>query len=152
MGDETATLDRSALHPPSRQLRRGKQRSSYSAPRCRAKPDDYFFKFIKNSIDTFSALRLKPLLHLGTFLKPTPENKSQSDHAVARRHAHRGAAFVSTRTTPMKKQLNPTIKAHLIRSAFYLFCFWASAQFHLRWRSPAVAGLPGKAWLSPRSY
>ena len=29
-------LDRSASHPPSRQLRRGKQRSSYSAPRCRA--------------------------------------------------------------------------------------------------------------------
>ena len=32
VGDETATLDRSASHPPSRQLRRGKQRSSYSAP------------------------------------------------------------------------------------------------------------------------
>jgi len=63
LGAETATLDRSASHPPSRQLRRGKQRSSYSAARCRAKPVYYFFKFIKNSIDTFSALRLKALLH-----------------------------------------------------------------------------------------
>ncbi len=34
----------------------------------------------------------------------------------------------------MKKQINPTIKAHLIRGAFYLrFFLWA--QFHLRWRN-----------------
>ena len=51
----------------------------------------------------------------------------------------------------MKKQINPTIKAHLIRGAFYCFCFWLCAPFHSRWRSatlpdktlPALKASPG---------
>ena len=52
----------------------------------------------------------------------------------------------------MKKQLNPTIKAHLIRSAFYLLLLLGVCAIPFALAQSRSAGLPGKAWLSQRSY
>ena len=46
----------------------------------------------------------------------------------------------------MKKQLNPTIKAHLIRSAFYLLLLLGVCAIPFALAQPKR--LPGKAWLS----
>ena len=35
----------------------------------------------------------------------------------------------------MKKQINSSVKAYLIRGAFICFCFWPFARFRSRWRS-----------------
>ena len=51
----------------------------------------------------------------------------------------------------MKKQINPTIKAHLIRSAFYLLLLLGVCAIPFALAQSEVAGLPGKAWLSQRS-
>ena len=50
----------------------------------------------------------------------------------------------------MKKQLNPTIKAHLIRSAFYLLLLLGVCAIPFALAQSNT--LPGKAWLSQRSY